>query len=259
MKRILSALVLAAMLMLTLAACGGGNSSTTVSDIPTSSAPSATSDAGAASSGSETNTPASSASSTTTGAGDASGESDAGTLERGLWEDGVYTSDFAGIRFTLPEGWLSASDEEIASLMGLGTELMVEGGQPITQELVELRTLTDMMASNPAIGTNVIITFENMGLVPGGSQIDATGYLEIVSQQVDGMTAGGITYSMGDITTEMLGQKEYAAMSAEMLVEAANSTMRQYYYAERVGNYIVLIVLSGADEADITLAQSSFS
>ena len=36
---------------------------------------------------------------------------------RGEWVDQVYTNDYLGFSFTLPEGWVSASDEELYSML----------------------------------------------------------------------------------------------------------------------------------------------
>ena len=43
-------------------------------------------------------------------------------ISMGNWNNNVYTNDFLGLKFNLPEGWTYSSDEEIAEMMNLGIE-----------------------------------------------------------------------------------------------------------------------------------------
>ena len=86
----------------------------------------------------------------------------AGGFTRGTWNGNVFTSDQLGITFTMPDGWVAATDEEMAAIMGLGLDVI---GMEFTEETLELAGITtvqDMMASNPETGAMVQIMAERL-------------------------------------------------------------------------------------------------
>ena len=46
------------------------------------------------------------------------------TLSRGTIVDDVYTSEFMGVSFRKPKGWVYSTDEEIAAVMQIGADLL---------------------------------------------------------------------------------------------------------------------------------------
>jgi len=68
---------------------------------------------------------------------------------RGVWEDGVFTSEYLGLRFELPEGWFVATDEEMAEITG-----SLEGR---TEAMTD-----DMWAANAMTDAGVWIDFERL-------------------------------------------------------------------------------------------------
>jgi len=52
----------------------------------------------------------------------------------GFWEGNVFTSEYLGLRFTVPDyGWRVATDEEIAEEFGLGTVFSRDGSVSISE------------------------------------------------------------------------------------------------------------------------------
>jgi len=82
------------------------------------------------------------------------------TPTRGQWEGDVFTSEYLGFSFELPERWIAATDAEIAGFMGVAETLRSDAGAAIPED-VELHY--DMMASNPFSGDYVLIMFERHG------------------------------------------------------------------------------------------------
>ena len=78
---------------------------------------------------------------------------------RGGWDGGVYTSEYLGFSFTLPQGWRAHSEADIAAVMGM-TEGMLGGQGAYIPPNADI--FIDMTASSPATGANVQIMFERL-------------------------------------------------------------------------------------------------
>ena len=77
----------------------------------------------------------------------------------GSWSDDVYTNDFLGLKFKLPNGWKYSSDEEIAEMMNLGTELLNDE-QKAAAEVSKLNNAYYMVANDPNTGDNISVISE---------------------------------------------------------------------------------------------------
>jgi len=79
---------------------------------------------------------------------------------RGEWDEHVFTSEYLGLRFVLPDGWDAVSDADIAATLDSTAELM---GANDTEIPDDIELAHDMVASNLFTGTNVQITFRQHG------------------------------------------------------------------------------------------------
>ena len=79
---------------------------------------------------------------------------------RGRWDGDVYTNEFLGLRFTLPDGWFVPTDAEIAGIVG-GAEVILEDAGIYIDVSEDFDMFVTMMARNPA-GSNVGITFQRI-------------------------------------------------------------------------------------------------
>jgi len=111
-------------------------------------------------------------------------------LVRGSWNGNIFTSEFAGLTFTMPDNWLPGSDEEIAALMGVSAEFLSEQGMKITEKMLELSTIYDMAAQNPINGDSIILMFENLSMHIGGTRLNEMQYLESLAEQLDSFEMG---------------------------------------------------------------------
>jgi len=72
-------------------------------------------------------------------------------LDRGEWNGNVFTNEFFGLTFNMPNDWLAASDAEIADLLGIGSEVFEFDDLMEDEDLV-----IAMLASSPdPSGSNV--------------------------------------------------------------------------------------------------------
>jgi len=172
-------------------------------------------------------------------------------LTRGAIEDNVYSSAYAGLVFTAPDGWVFATDDELADLMDLSTDAMSDAVMEFSDEALKKQVLYDMQAKDSSTGTNVLLLYENLALT-GNTGISETNYLEQTIKQFE---AADVQYTFGEITeTELCGQT-YQMVQAEM----TDYGVIQYYYARKIDKYMLCIVTSLPAAGDETAIMDCFT
>lgn len=178
-------------------------------------------------------------------------------FERGTVDGQVYTSEFAGLRFTAPDGWEYASEEEILAIMGLGVEAV--GADDMVLELMKLTTIYDAQAADPETGMNLTIMYENIpayGLDPASFTEEQ--YAESVKEITTGVD--GITYTYSEPEYVTLGGGSYLKLTATGYYEIYGMQAEQAMYFRRIGDFMMsIIVSSGLDTADPASLESCFS
>lgn len=158
---------------------------------------------------------------------------------RGSWSDTVYTNTFLGLSYTLPEGWVAASDEEILDIMGLGAEVL--GNEEALQSALEKQqTVYDFMVQDSATGSNISISFENLSLTIGGSNFSEKDYANAVTSQLKALEE--LSYVVGDVEEVIIGEKTFWVVPAS--VEYQGISMQQNYYLHKEGNFMCCIILT---------------
>ena len=173
-------------------------------------------------------------------------------LTRGTLTDNIYTSAYAGLTFTAPDGWAYATDEELATLMDLSADAMSDAGVEFSEEALEKQVLYDMQAKDRATGASVLLMYENLALT-GNTVISATTYLEqIIKQLTD---ADIYQYTFGEITEAELCGKSYQVVQAEM----TDYGVTQYYYARKIDKYMLYIFVSIPTSVDAAAIMGGFT
>lgn len=161
------------------------------------------------------------------------------TIARGVIdENNVYKSEYAGITFTLPEGFKYASDQEIADMMNVGAEILSEGKNDLTKVL-EQTALYDMVAQDATYGTSVMVMFEK-----ATANVSVDYYLKNVKKGLESVTDMGYVVS-DDITTETVGGKEYKVLTATIPTYG----LTQKYYTQKKDGYFIDILITYYDSA----------
>lgn len=184
----------------------------------------------------------------------AAGEEGA-ALSRGIWEDGVWRSEFTGLSFTLPDGWQVATDEEIAQLMQISLDAMGEQGAALTPEMLEQVSIYDMMAVDPVTNTNVVLGFEKLAAQPLSRMISGEVYLERMKAMLEDVEPG--VYTFGEIYQQNVGAGDYAALSGGF--EQYGTVVEQYYYARKIGDYIFFIIATVLGDDTVETVLENFS
>ena len=154
---------------------------------------------------------------------------------RGEWKDGVYTNASLGLAVTPPEGWVVASDEELAEIMGVALE-NTETTAQISEEFLKAQNCYDMMVQDPVTGANILLMAENLALSVGGTSYDEKAYSAVV---INGLPEEyGYTFTDGETVT--IGGREYYMIQATAL----DGALGQDYLFTRIGKHMVSVIVS---------------
>lgn len=156
----------------------------------------------------------------------------------------MYSSEFAGLQFTMPEGWLAGTDEEIANLMGIGAEYLSDA-QKWATESAKLSTIYDMMAQDPVTGNNVMVMFENLSMAIGGSKLDEAGYFDVVKKQLENVE--DLEYTFNDPFDATAGSIEFYTVQAN----ETSVGLDQYYMMHKMDNYMVVMIITIVDDTKL--------
>lgn len=162
-----------------------------------------------------------------------SGKKDEEKVEftRGTMSGNTYTSTFAGFKFSAPDDWTLATEEELNSMMDIALDNT--DANALAKKYLELSTVYDMIAM-ASDGSNVMIMYENLALSPGGTSYTEADYAEAVKGQLDS------SYACGDVYTTELAGKTFTVMPASIY----DGQAYQEYFLLRVGNYMACIVFT---------------
>ncbi len=150
----------------------------------------------------------------------------------GSWSDNVYTNDFLGLKFKLPAGWKYSSDEEIAEMMNLGTELLNDD-QKAAAEVSKLNSAYYMVANDPNTGDNISIISEKPAM-----EVTTEFYINQLKTQLSSVDS--IRYEIGETSKETVAGKEYDTLTVNASMSGVKMTQRYYIY--KVDKYVVCII-----------------
>jgi len=153
-------------------------------------------------------------------------------------ENNIYTSEYADVKFRLPEGWAYSSDEQIASLMNVGVEAIADDADSVAK-ILEKTALYDMVATDQAKGTSVMVMFEKALL-----NVNEEYYLNNVKKGLESTEMGYEVSS--EIAKETVGGREYNVLTATI----PSYKMVQKYYVVKKGDYFVNILVTYVEGAE---------
>lgn len=167
----------------------------------------------------------------------------------GKWEDNVYTNDFLGIKFNLPEGWKAATDEEIAKMMNVGKELLNDD-QKALAELAEKSGVYYMSVNDPSTGNNIIVLTEKTAV-----DVNTEYYINQLKTQLTSVNS--VKYTIGETSKATIAGREYDTLTATASMYGYTTTQRYYVY--KMDKYFVgIIVTSNTGESAIDEMMNSF-
>lgn len=154
----------------------------------------------------------------------------------------IYTSEFAGITFTAPDGYEFYSDEMIAEFYGVATEYLALG------EIDSI--IYDMYCHNEDIQSSININFENLTELYG-ENLDEAAYLEKC------MTSFSITFSsFGDIVLQSIKESTVEISGNElncinMTLDNDGNEFFQTLIIKKVGGYMMTCTVAAYTQAEL--------
>ena len=148
-----------------------------------------------------------------------------------------WQSDWIGLKYTLTDDMVMATDEEINQLMLSGTEMVYENpedAQPII-DYAGLTVVYEMMATSVMDGSNLIVMVEKLPL----SNMSESQYMNILKQQINGMD---VEVSYNDDSARMVSGIEFTEFSYEMTT--SGMTISQNYLLHKIDDRMVVLTLS---------------
>ena len=151
-------------------------------------------------------------------------------------ENGVYTSDFAGLTATLDQTWQVLTQEEIAQIAGLTSTLVTD--EDLKKALSSGETIYDLYAMT-ATGATVNITVGDLGLIYGKLLDMKTLAQSVLDQLVSAFTSMGFENMAAEIATiPFAGAQETAVVVSGQL---QGVDMYEVLVCKKVGNYVYTI------------------
>lgn len=165
--------------------------------------------------------------------------------ERGTMEGNVYTNESMGFQVTFPEGCTMYSDEEIAQVVGNGSDIMEDAYDSEAIENSLSGTIYDVIAVTEDQAANIQIVMEDTEAT-AGIKLTADTYAQAMANNLKtAYASAGITISDPIVTEETLGGMDFVVVSL-----SANG-MTQEYYAHQVGNYMLVFTMTYTDRTAV--------
>lgn len=167
-------------------------------------------------------------------------------FSRGRIEEQTYESEFLSLRFTAPEGWFFAADAELAQRMGLSLEIVGEDvfgdAAELAKTIAQQAVVYDMAAAAPDNSANVQLTVEDLEAT-GSAALSERAYAVLLQKQLTAIT--DLRYEPEEPETGTLA----GFSCVELLVHLRDYGLDQRFFLLREGNYMVQVVLTGAEGA----------
>lgn len=155
----------------------------------------------------------------------------------GTFTDTGYESEFLGFRFTTPDGFALATEEELSQMMGITFDALGDDVSDAQKKYAELNTVYELMAMDSLGVTNVNIVLEK-------TNVSMSKYLAALKAQAESLDAMKVSLQ-GDAQEVEFAGATYTKMSAN--VSANGITMYQEYYLRKVGDRMMMMTVTWAD------------
>ena len=176
-----------------------------------------------------------------------------GAYTPGTFTEESYISEFAGLGFSLPEGWTFQTAEDLAELNGFVPE--VQSTEALQAALADSGLLFDMYAMNDD-GTNVTVVIEDC-IALFGRTMELEEYYVQTNEQLSEIFAS----TGGEVLGEYRGTT-FAGKETELLFFTVDVGSGTVLYEQVVsipqGDYMITVTISGYSEEAVLAASEHF-
>ena len=160
----------------------------------------------------------------------------------GEWDDNIYTNEFLGIKYTMPDGWSKYSDEEIAEVMNIAVDDLKKKDE-IKKLLDQQRGVFYVMASDSSTGNNIILLSEKPLLKDASMSL----YTNSLKQQLALNT--NLIYTVEEPQEETINNFNYTTMKATTSQNGVQ--IYQKYFIRKVDNNFVSVIVSSTNDKQL--------
>ena len=166
------------------------------------------------------------------------------TYVRGEWVDNVYTNDFLGFSFTLPENWTLATDEELLSMLDTATDQFASEDlkERYDEAIEKASSFYDFAIFNLNTGESMILNVEDLSKTVGAILVSE-------DQFIDGIEAN--LEDVEGIEFEFLDREDTSLSFGSFRVANINlqDVMTQRYFVMKEGKYMISLMVGFANQA----------
>lgn len=161
---------------------------------------------------------------------------------RGVWTDNVYTNNYLGFSFTLPENWVIASDEELMTMLDTASEDLSEDMKKKYDLAIEKAvSFFDFAIFNVSTGETVMLHVEDLTKNALGVLYTEDNYIDIVERDFkDSVDLEIEVYERSNVSFAF-GKFRSMKINIENL-------MTQEYLVTKDGKYMISFMLSYLDQ-----------
>lgn len=176
----------------------------------------------------------------------------ASSIARGEVSFKTYTSDTLNLKFTRPNSWVYATDEEIAMLMGFTSDWFDD--ERFEAALQNNLSIYDMMVVDKITNSNVIVGYENLKMTLS-TNITEEQYLDALKRQLS--TMQGITVTFPDKSEKVkLGDAEFTRVICNTVTNGVR--MQQIYYVHKLNGYMGFVIVTINDDYSVADIEAMF-
>lgn len=174
-------------------------------------------------------------------------------FSKGTSENNVYENEFLGMGCSLDSSWTFQTDEQIEEM---NKSAAAQSGLDYETYYDNASVIYDMHAVNENATDNMIVSFENLGVLYG-AVIDEQAYLDATIE-----TVGTAYANMGfEVISTEIADGTIAGETHKTLAIELNTNGTPYYqkvYVVQQGKYMCVLTFSAATEEALDAMAASF-
>ncbi|MGE4352629.1 MAG: hypothetical protein AB7D36_00910 [Oscillospiraceae bacterium] len=173
-------------------------------------------------------------------------------FETGILSDTAYENSFLGLRYTLPEGWQFATEDEKDELAGSGNAL-VESELNVKAH-AEDSTYYEFYAYDAEEGvSSLVLVVEDLTAHENGKLITVKMFVDSLIDQYNNITS--VQYVIGDSYRKTIGSRE----SIVLPIAVPEVALYQRNYVFRTGNYMASFTSTAQSEEELDAIEENIT
>ena len=173
------------------------------------------------------------------------------TVEHGVIDGNVYTNESIGIKFTKPDAWIFADDEELVEI----NDRKISAGDfsDISSAVKENDVIFEMHAKSP-LGTNILV---QIGDISGNTGVTMDDYFDSFIEELQQSESLYADCEIGEIKESDIAGKEFSTL--DISTQISFMTMQQRVCMRKHGDYMIILILTGTSSEELDSMENMFT